>query len=726
MIEASNKVIVSDNLTLGDFVKTLKNRWALIAIIVLLVLLTTTIVTFFMPKWYRSATGIRVEKPEGAVSLFQTQSTVTFDPYFIQEQFEIIQSKLILTKVIENLKLQAVLSKKEGGFFTAEQTYLYLVHKMMDVESRAGTSLIDIAVLAKEDTELAAVIANEVARVYAENRIAFAISGQTEGIERLKVELVKQEKTVSAQRDVVENLREELEISGFDIYAQSSGSIDIENLRQMERTSIALKMDMIARKTRWEQFRLVAREDRFKLVNSEMIPDPNLQNLMQAYLIAGQTYVRLKGRLGEAHPDFIGATESLKKIEEQLNNLLDGYEKSLEISYIESQARSEELSKQLELARTDQITDAQSKVRPFDEALQKLREEEKLLKTLRLTLRQREIDFQVPKRTIETLNSAVPSSRPDRPNWLLNISLAAIMGLSLGIGCAFLVEFFDTSFRSIEDLERRLQLPILGVISRNLVLVGQGNYNSFESEPYRVIQTNLELATGGRTQSKILVVQSAGPGEGKSTTLYNLASVMAMAGQRVLIIDSDLRRPSQHQLFELPRKPGLIDFLTDRLTLDEIIQETPLKNLSLVTSGQGSHFSLSLLHGKQLSVLLNAVRGRFDKILLDSPPVIGISDSSVLASHADGVVFIVQHRRNPQTMTLRAKQILENVDGTILGVVLNQVPDSGDEDYNYYTSNYYYYSHKGDAGDSPDHDDPDASGDRLEFEESESTDGAKV
>jgi capsular exopolysaccharide synthesis family protein len=580
--------------------------------------------------------------------------------------------------------------------------------------------------MVKEDSELAAVIANEIARIYSEDRIAFAISGQTDGISRLKEELVDQERIVSEERDTVERLREELDISGFDVAYQAGGDIDIENLRQLERTNVLLKIDLIARKTRWEQIKSVPRGERFKLVNSELIPDANLQNLMQAYLVAEQTYVRIKGRLGEAHPEFIAATESLAKIHEQLNNLLDGYEKSLEISYIEAQARAEELSTQLDVARSDQITDAQNKRRPFDEAFKKWTDEQNLLQTLRLTLRQREIDFHVPKRTIEVLNAAVAARQYSRPNWILNITLAFFVGISLGTGCAFLVEFFDTSFRSVDDLERRLQLPILGVVTKNLVLVGRDNYNGFESEPYRVIQTNLELASGGRNNSRVLVVQSAGPGEGKSTTLYNLASVMAMAGQRVLVIDSDLRRPSQHRLFELPRKAGLIDYLTGRMTIDEIVKKGPIENLSLITSGQGSHFSLSLLHGTQFSALLDAVRGRYDKVLLDSPPIIGISDSSVLASHADGVVLVVQHRRNPQSMTLRAKQILENVEGKILGAVLNQVPDSGDEDYNYYTSNYYYYSHKGEDGDSPDHESGDGSEDRLEFEESESTGAPKV
>ena len=690
----SNLKKTAAGFSLGDFLKVLKNRWPLITLLLLLVLSSTVLFTYFMPKWYLSIAGIRVEKAEGQVSVFERQRTGSFDPYFNKEQFEIIQSKKILRQVIRNLDLVNYISRDLGAPIDEEYAYQYMVKQMLLVESRPGTSLIDIGVMVKGNRDKAAEIANEIARVYAEDRIKFATSAQTEGIVRLKQELLRQEVSVSQERDKVEKLRQELGISGVDLNAQTT-QLDIDNLRQLERTYIAVKVDSIARKTRWEQFKAVPVEERIRLINSELIPDVNLQNLMQAYMVAEQQHVRAKGRLGQAHPDFLAVENTLKKIHEQLLNQLIGFEKSLEISYIESRARTDEMKNQLKLARVDQILDAQSKMRPFEEAVDRLRDEENLLQTFRLTLRQREIDFQAPKRTIEMLNQAVPSLRPHKPNWLLNLFLAIFGGILLGVGAAFMVEFFDTSFRSIEDMERILQLPILGVISRKLILLEKNNFSSFEAEPYRVIQTNMELAREGK-KGGVLVVQSAGPGEGKSTTLYNLAVAMALTGQKVLVIDSDLRRPTQHHLFKAPKTPGLLDCLTGASQASEALVETQYPNLKLLPSGQGQHISLGLLHGKQMASLLNEYRRQFDKILLDSPPVIGISDSSLLASLADGVLFIVQHRRNPQTMTMRAKQIIENVNGQILGVVLNQVPDSGDEDYNYYTSNYYYYSHNKD------------------------------
>ncbi len=682
----------TDGLTLGQILAVLNARKALIFVLLLLTLVTAAIVTAFMPRWYLSTAMIRVQKPEEKVSLFQAESQGFFDPYFTQEQLEILRSKQILYQVIEALDLQQVLGNvfAEGETLSPEQAYRILRYKMLDIDSaKAGTALIDIGVWAREDPRLAAAIANAIAQIYAEDRVAFAVSDQIEGVARLKKELESQEAVVAAQRDQVEKLRAELGVSGVNLDSEMMTQ-EIENLRAMERTLVSLRLDAIGRKSRWENFKKIPSEDRLNLVNSELIQDPNIKDLLQAYLVAQQQVTRMRGQLGENHPDLQAAQGNLALIEKQLNDLLDGYAKSLEIAYLESQARVTELETQLKSARLAQISSASSVMRPFEDAVEKLREEERIYQTLKLTLRQREIDFQAPKKSIEILNAAEPASFPERPSWLLNMLLALVAGGALGIGVALLVEFLDTSFRSIEDLEAQLGLPILGVVPREVSLLTKESFNGPEAEPYRVVQTNLDLAAG-KDAARILTVQSAGPGEGKSTTLYNLAAAMALSGQKVLLIDSDLRRPTQHERAEVERSPGLIDALSDPAKADAAIHACGVPGLSIMPSGRGV-FHLTVLQAKRFRDLLENLAGRFDRILLDSPPVIGVSDAAVIAGCADGVLLVVQHRRNPRAMTLRATDILEKNGAKPLGVVLNRVPPTGEGDYNYYTANYDYYS----------------------------------
>jgi succinoglycan biosynthesis transport protein ExoP len=211
------------------------------------------------------------------------------------------------------------------------------------------------------------------------------------------------------------------------------------------------------------------------------------------------------------------------------------------------------------------------------------------------------------------------------------------------------------------------------------------------AEPFRVLHTNLNLALKPG-QPHALVLFSAGPGEGKSTTLHRLAALMGSGGERVVLIDSDLRRPTQHRLAQRPKDPGLSDFLLGQRTLDEVTQRAISPGLDFIPSGSHSGFTLGLLHANRLRDLIATLRTRYDKIVFDSPPIIGVSDTSVLTSAVDGAVLLIQHRRNPQSMVLRAQQIVESLKTPLIGVVLNQVPLHSGEDYGYYTNNYAYYS----------------------------------
>ncbi len=687
-----------DSASLADFLTVLRLRKALIALILSLVVVTTLGVTAFLPKWYLATTKVRVEKPEGSVQLYSAQGGAGADPYFLQDQFKIMQSEKILYPVIRQLGLGAKFAAARGlpTALPDALTYGILVKDMLRIESQRSSSLIDINVYAQEQV-LCADIANAIARIYSEDRISLATSEQREGLAKLRQELDKQDAVVSRQRDAVEKLRKDLNISGVDLNARYS-DMEIETLRQMQNSLIALSVDSIGRKTRWERFKGIAVNDRVNLVNSELIPDQNIQNLLQAWLVSDQKVTQLKARLGEAHPDLVSAVENRAKTKEQLDAQLRGYESALEIAYKEAEARVAELKSQLAQAKVDQILSARDRMRPFEEAAQKLDDETRLATTLKLTLRQREIDFQVPKKTIEILNTAEPARFASRPNWALNTTFAFLFGTVLAVGVALLLEYFDTSFRNVADVESRLRLPVLGVIPYQRNPLGAIGDDPADTEPFRVLHTNLNLALKPG-QPHALVLFSAGPGEGKSTTLHRLAGLMASGGERVVLIDSDVRRPTQHRLAGRAKEPGLSDVLLGLRTLDEAVQKNISPGLDFIPSGSHAGFTLSLLHSARLRDLIATLRGRYDKIVFDSPPIIGVSDASVLAAAVDGAVLLIQHRRNPQSMVLRAQQIMDGLKTPLLGVVLNQVPLHSGEDYGYYTNNYAYYSDgSGDKG----------------------------
>jgi polysaccharide biosynthesis transport protein len=297
---------------------------------------------------------------------------------------------------------------------------------------------------------------------------------------------------------------------------------------------------------------------------------------------------------------------------------------------------------------------------------------------------------------VEVIDPAEPSIRAVRPNKVLNISLGIIVGLAVGIGLAFFIEYLDTSVKTIDDVERALQAPVLGVIPQNVGSLMDEGPDSPHAEAYRVLRTNIMFSQKDGKLNTITIV-SGGAGEGKSTTTFNLATIFAQNGQRVLVVDSDLRRPSLHKILKVSNSIGLTNYLLKQNTLEEVIQTTSLATFDFMPSGKLPSSSMGVLSSAQMKELIQDVKRRYDWVFFDSPPIMGVSDASILASEVDMVLQVIQYRRYPQPMTIRAKQMIEKVGGNLVGLVLNNISMASDESYYYYSGYYYdYYSKQDD------------------------------
>jgi capsular exopolysaccharide synthesis family protein len=263
---------------------------------------------------------------------------------------------------------------------------------------------------------------------------------------------------------------------------------------------------------------------------------------------------------------------------------------------------------------------------------------------------------------------------------------------------AFFIEYLDTSVKTIDDVERALQAPVLAVIPQNVGTILFEGPESPHAEAYRVLRTNILFARKDPSWNAATVV-SGGAGEGKSTTLFNLATIFAQNGSRVLVVDSDLRRPSIHKIINVSNNIGLTNYLLKQNSLEEVIQRTTLATLDVMPSGKLPSSSMGILSSPQMKGLISELKRRYDFVFFDSPPIMGISDAAVLASEVDMVVQVIQYRRYPQPMTIRAKQMIQKVGGNLLGVVLNNINMSQDENYYYYSGYYYDYYSKQDDDD---------------------------
>ncbi len=317
----------------------------------------------------------------------------------------------------------------------------------------------------------------------------------------------------------------------------------------------------------------------------------------------------------------------------------------------------------------------------------------KLLEAAEGRLLTEELERKMPTRPVTIWERAEIADYPSKPNIWLNMGLGLVVGFAFGVGLAFFIEYLDTSVKTMEDVENFLQVPVLAVVPKNISMLINEPPDNPDAEAYRIMRTNIEFNRKNPDANTVTIV-SGGTGEGKSTTLSNIAFTFARGGYSTLIVDADLRRPSQHRIFGVSNDTGLTDYLTTDIGLEEVVLQTKTDNLYLLTSGKLPSDAVGILNSQRMMEFIEEVKTRFDIIFFDSPPILGVSDASVLSSAIDLTIIVVQHRRFPRAMLQRVKQAVLNVGGNILGVVLNNVDVRHDQHYEYYTSYYNYYYQK--------------------------------
>lgn len=677
-----------------DYWQIVRNRAGLILFSFLLVFAAAALITYIMPRKFRGKVEMVIERNAEDVRVeghHQIDVTNAFTDNFLKTQFEIITKRKTLDRVVDKLDLQ-----KRWNHASRQLTISKLLANL-DSQSSIKSDFITVEYF-DEDARLAADVANAIAESYKEMRLEVDNFRNESAVAQLIAQIAAKEQVTNIALQKMLQIKKDRNIVEMPSYnsQRSAGQDDIITpegaiVAEVARDVYKLQKDIGDMGAQIAQLQKLQGDDLIRQAGELHVENDTIRKLGPVYqdLLLKKENIVSQG-LGPKHQSVVSINAQITETRKQLLAAAEDYRRNLDVRIEITQKQLVEMQS-LNREQRDKSISSQSSNQEFLKAKKEWEITEMELAKLKDTKAQKEIDRQMSKTPVTIYQAAEPEARPYKPNVPLHLALGAAVGLMLGFGLAFFLEYLDTSVKSLDDVERQLGVPVLAVIPRDVPVLHRTTGNNPDAEAYRILRTNLEFNRKSPEVNCISVV-SGGAGEGKSTTMVNLAYVCAQAGYSTLIIDADLRRPRMHTFFDAANTTGLSTYLTLQMPLEEAVMQTPVPNLYFMPSGITPADSAGLLNSRRFTELLADVKSRFDLVLIDSPPILGVSDASVLAAAVDATMIVVQHRKLPRHMLQRVKQAVDNVGGNVIGVVLNNVDIRSDSSYGYYTGYYNYYN----------------------------------
>jgi capsular exopolysaccharide synthesis family protein len=710
----------ADKVDLRSYWRTLRKRWPFVALSVVVATVIAFVYTYRQPRIYEATCQVIIEPmaPQilpGSKDVVELGTgTYWANKEFYETQYRIITSSSVGQRTAEKLGLQY------------DPDYAALVGPNHDLQALGRVLSSQVSVGAVKDSRLAlltvsdrkpqraALIANTTADTYIEQNLDYKL----EGARSAMAWLAEQES----------DLKRHLEASELKLYQYKKDrnllavSLDdkqsmlSQNLGSVNEKLTDLRIKLIELDAK----RKMIQRARANIADEETLPEirekPTIEKLHDSYNQLAKESADLSSRYGPEHPRMKALTGQLDTVRKAYEHEIDVILGTFEKSFQELQDNERSLKAMMEQQKKEAIE--LSKIEVEYKPLKRAAEQEEKMYSV-IANRQKEIDITGLMKTnnVRVLERAVVPTVPVRPRPLQNLMLGLLLGLGTGVGLAFLIEALDNTLKTQADVEQLLGTPVLGLVpiigaspraevvevSENLRERDLGVFldpKSVAAECCRSIRTNILFMSPDRPL-KTIVVTSPSPQEGKTTTAINLSVTMAEAGGRVLIVDTDMRRPRLHRSFGVPNQTGISTVIVGKATLTDAIKSTDVPNLDVLTCGPVPPNPSELLHTDRFAAVLADCGKIYDRIILDSPPTSAVTDPAVLGNLVDGVVLVIKAGETTREAATHARRQLTSANVRLIGVVVNAIDFSNPAyGYDYYYRNYYRYGYT--YGNAPD------------------------
>jgi polysaccharide biosynthesis transport protein len=557
-----------------------------------------------------------------------------------------------------------------------------------------GTRLVEI-VYSSPDPQYATLAANTLAREYVQQNLDLKLSNTTNTITWLTEELNKQRQKVEGAERAMAEYREGQNAMSLD----DGQNIVVARLNSLNDAVTKAKTSRLQKEAAYRQLGNLkgdsADADSFPLIAQ----NPTIQEIKQQLASLNSEKAKLSQRYGANHPAMETITRQIESASARLRSETAKVLESIANDYRAALAEERNLAGSLE-DQKKQAVDLNRKSITYS-ILQREAESERQVYN---ALLQQEKELRVVSNSrannVQVMDDAEVPGGPYTPNHGRDWLMAIVLGLALGVGLAYSVEYLDDTVKLPDDVTRRLKLPLLGLVPAvaggKLPVLTSPVPHDF-GEAFRSLRTSL-VFTNGSPGNRTIAVTSTQPLEGKTTTACNLAIALALGGARVMLIDADMRRPGLHRTMELPNEVGLSHILTGQARVREAVQRTSESNLFVMSAGHVPPNPSELLHSERMKQLIaNLEAGPFDWIIMDTPPVLAVTDAVILAPYMSGLVFVIGAEMTRRAHAERAIQTIQGGKPNIIGAVLNRVDLNRNK---YYYSRYYGYHYKSYYGNS--------------------------
>jgi succinoglycan biosynthesis transport protein ExoP len=716
---------------LRDYLSVILKRKWVVLIFLLSVVVTTAVLTFMATPLYKSTVVIKIGKESPHVLSFRgIQTGVDAD----ETQYEILRSRILAERVIKKLSLDKNpdFMPVKDSLSKAKDTLLLPVIKAAkavtslftfgDSEDHSGNrigfqgkavqeeipaylsgallSRLEVVPVKKSELvklsflshspELSMNIANAMAAAYIDYDLQSRVDASKEARQFLAAQIESTKATVEAAEKKLNEYAARNEIIFLD-----SEKISISNQKLADMSS-ALNA-IITERTQKEA---LLRE----LKESSGVDNPLILNNSLILALKGQhasleaEYFNLSRTYTPDYPKMKNLKSQIDAIQERIELEKARLIRSAESDYSAALKKEASLKKNFDFQQK-RVLEFQEKAVEYQILKRDVSVNKDLYNSLLQRLNEVGVSAMSTATNIQVIDSAIFPRQPAKPKIALNILLSIILGFMGGIGLAFLVEYFDNTVRDSQEIERAMHVPSMGIIplQKDLIslkkpqLIYDADARNPMAEVFRSISTFILFSSPSKPPKTILVT-SAGEKEGKSTVSLNIAQSLAESLGNGIIIDADLRKPKLHHSFELDNKIGLSTCLSGNMEFEcsngKLIRQTPAKGLSIITSGPVPLNPSALLSSVRMKDLLDALYTLYNFVIIDAPPVMGMSDSIFLSTIVDGTILVVKAGETPKDALVAATKIFRSVNSNLLGVVLNGVKKS-DVKYGYYS---HYFS----------------------------------